>query len=114
VVLAPGTALTIEDVREHFIRSGLARQKTGGDPDNVTIFGESGGAHAVATLLAVPAARGLFAQVISQSPAMGLVRDADAAAAFAARFAAILAADAADAAAAVKPSPARWWQPFIN
>ncbi len=74
----------------------------GGDPDNVTIFGESGGAHAVATLLAVPAARGLFAQVISQSPAMGLVRDADAAAAFAARFAAILAADAGDAATAVK------------
>ena len=32
----------------------------GGDPDNVTIFGESAGAHAVATLLAVPAAKGLF------------------------------------------------------
>ena len=30
----------------------------GGDPDNVTIFGESAGAHAVATLLAVPAAKG--------------------------------------------------------
>ena len=40
----------------------------GGDPDNVTIFGESAGAHAVATLLAVPAAKGLFAQVISESP----------------------------------------------
>src|SRR5271167_2454557 len=39
----------------------------GGDPGNVTIFGESAGAHAVATLLAVPAARGLFARVISQS-----------------------------------------------
>ena len=32
----------------------------GGDPDNVTIFGESAGAHAVATLLAVPEAKGLF------------------------------------------------------
>src|SRR5690606_452655 len=41
----------------------------GGDPDNVTIFGESAGAHAVTTLLAVPAAKGLFAQAISQSPA---------------------------------------------
>ena len=41
----------------------------GGDPDNVTIFGESAGAHAVATLLAVPAAKGLFAQAISESPA---------------------------------------------
>lgn len=41
----------------------------GGDPDNVTIFGESAGAHAVATLLATPAAKGLFAQAISESPA---------------------------------------------
>ena len=46
----------------------------GGDPDNVTIFGESAGAHAVATLLAVPAAKGLFARVISESPAAGMVR----------------------------------------
>ena len=45
----------------------------GGDPDNVTIFGESAGAHAVATLLAVPAAKGLFAQAISESPASGMV-----------------------------------------
>lgn len=29
----------------------------GGDPDNVTIFGESAGAQAVATLMAVPAAK---------------------------------------------------------
>ena len=48
----------------------------GGDPDNVTIFGESAGAHAVATLLAVPAAKGLFAQAISESPAAGMVRTA--------------------------------------
>ena len=41
----------------------------GGDPDKVTIFGESAGAHAVTTLLAVPAAKGLFAQAISESPA---------------------------------------------
>ena len=37
----------------------------GGDPGNVTIFGESAGAHIVATLLAVPAAEGLFAQAIA-------------------------------------------------
>ena len=46
----------------------------GGDPDNVTIFGESAGAHAVATLLAVPAAKGLFSQAIAESPAAGMVR----------------------------------------
>ncbi|MGO4615805.1 carboxylesterase/lipase family protein [Nocardia sp. 2YAB30] len=40
----------------------------GGDPDNVTIFGESAGAHAVLGLLATPAAKGLFHQAISQSP----------------------------------------------
>jgi para-nitrobenzyl esterase len=34
----------------------------GGDPDDVTIFGESAGAHAVATLFAMPPARGLFAR----------------------------------------------------
>ena len=36
----------------------------GGDPDNVTIFGESAGAHAVSTLLAIPDAKGLFSQAI--------------------------------------------------
>ncbi|WP_433610665.1 carboxylesterase/lipase family protein [Prescottella agglutinans] len=40
----------------------------GGDPDNVTLFGESAGADAVMTLMCVPAARGLFARAIAQSP----------------------------------------------
>jgi len=39
----------------------------GGDPDNVTLFGESAGANAVTTLLAVPAAAGLFARAIAES-----------------------------------------------
>ena len=39
----------------------------GGDPGKVTIFGESAGALSVATLLAVPSARGLFHRAISQS-----------------------------------------------
>ncbi len=39
----------------------------GGDPGNVTIFGESAGAMSVTTLLAVPRARGLFAKAIAQS-----------------------------------------------
>ncbi len=41
----------------------------GGDPDNVTIFGESAGGMSVGTLLAVPAARGLFHKAIAQSGA---------------------------------------------
>lgn len=59
----------------------------GGDPGNVTIFGESAGAHITATLLAVPAAKGLFARAISESPAAGMVRSREVAAEFAARFA---------------------------
>lgn len=62
----------------------------GGDPGNVTIFGESAGAHAVATLLAVPAAEGLFRHAIAESPATGMVRSREVAAEFAARFADLL------------------------
>ncbi|MFW9784903.1 MAG: carboxylesterase/lipase family protein [Candidatus Heimdallarchaeota archaeon] len=39
----------------------------GGDPNNVTIFGESAGATAVVSLLAMPAAKGLFHRAIVQS-----------------------------------------------
>ena len=39
----------------------------GGDPDNVTIFGESAGGHNVLSLLASQQAKGLFHKAISQS-----------------------------------------------
>ena len=39
----------------------------GGDPDNVTIFGQSGGGGKVAALMAMPAAKGLFHRAIIQS-----------------------------------------------
>jgi para-nitrobenzyl esterase len=39
----------------------------GGDPARVTVFGESAGAGAVAALLVMPAAAGLFAQAVAQS-----------------------------------------------
>ena len=41
----------------------------GGDPANVTIFGQSGGAGKVSTLMAMPAAKGLFHRAIVQSGA---------------------------------------------
>lgn len=41
----------------------------GGDPDNVTIFGESAGGMSVGTLLAVPRAAGLFRRAIAESGA---------------------------------------------
>jgi para-nitrobenzyl esterase len=39
----------------------------GGDPNNVTIFGQSGGGGKVAVLMAMPAAKGLFHHAIIQS-----------------------------------------------
>jgi len=48
----------------------------GGDPDNVTLFGESAGANAVTTLMCVPAARGLFARAIAESSPAEAVYDA--------------------------------------
>ncbi len=62
----------------------------GGDPGNVTIFGESAGGHAVAMLLGVPAAEGLFHRAISESPPTGMIRTADDAAETAGRLAAHL------------------------
>jgi para-nitrobenzyl esterase len=41
----------------------------GGNPADVTIFGESAGGMAVSTLMAMPGARGLFRRVIAQSGA---------------------------------------------
>jgi len=41
--------------------------KYGGNPDNITIFGESAGGFAVASLLAMPAAKRLFHRVIPHS-----------------------------------------------
>jgi para-nitrobenzyl esterase len=52
----------------------------GGDPHNVTIFGESGGGAKVSVLLAMPAAAGLFQKAIIQSgPGIKMVERADAA-----------------------------------
>ena len=47
----------------------------GGDPDNVTIFGESAGGMSVGALLASPAARGLFHKAIPQSGASDIGYD---------------------------------------
>lgn len=52
----------LEWVREHAARFG-------GDPGNVTIFGQSGGGGKVSALLAMPSARGLFHKAIIQSGA---------------------------------------------
>ncbi len=46
----------------------------GGDPDQVTAFGQSAGADAVAHLMATPEAPALFRRAILQSPPLGISR----------------------------------------
>ena len=59
----------------------------GGDPGNVTIFGESGGGAKASTLMAMPAAKGLFHRAICQSGVAIRLVPAPAAAGFARGFA---------------------------
>ncbi|WP_382304099.1 carboxylesterase/lipase family protein [Herbiconiux sp. UC225_62] len=58
----------------------------GGDPANVTLFGESAGAGCVTTLLASPAAQGLFHRAIAESSPATSVYSAERAARVARRF----------------------------
>ncbi|MFJ7157390.1 carboxylesterase/lipase family protein [Streptomyces sp. NPDC101118] len=53
-----------------WVRDNIAR--FGGDPDRVTVAGQSGGAVSTAALAGHPEARGLFKRVILQSPPFGL------------------------------------------
>lgn len=79
--------LALEWVRDHIADFG-------GDAGNVTVFGQSAGGHAIAMLLACPAAEGLFRRAILQSAPMGLEPSPlDAAAARATRFLEALAQD---------------------
>jgi para-nitrobenzyl esterase len=48
-----------------WVRDNIA--EFGGDPGNVTIFGQSGGGGKVATMMAMPAGKGLFHRAIIQS-----------------------------------------------
>lgn len=63
----------------------------GGNPGNVTLFGQSGGGSKIAALMAMPAASGLFHKAIVQSSSGGLfLNDAETAARQSAELAAAL------------------------
>jgi para-nitrobenzyl esterase len=75
-----GNAGTLDMVAAlQWVRDNIAR--FGGDPGNVTVFGESGGGGKVCTLLAMPAAHELFHRAIVQSGAAVKLRTQERAAA---------------------------------
>ncbi|MCY7007900.1 carboxylesterase family protein [Fusobacterium simiae] len=54
-----------------WIRDNIS--KFGGDPNNVTLFGESGGGAKILTLMGTPAAKGLFHKAIVESGAVEMM-----------------------------------------
>lgn len=77
----------------------------GGNPDNVTIFGESGGGAKVSTLLAMPMAEGLFDRAIVQSGSMTEARTVEDAKEDTTKFLAALGIDDAKPIDALKAIP---------
>lgn len=71
----------------------------GGDPANVTVFGESAGGMSVGTLLATPGAGGLFHKAIAESGAASMVSSPRLAAAATAHFLELVGVEPGDRAA---------------
>jgi para-nitrobenzyl esterase len=62
---APNRGLLDQIAALEWVRSNI--EAFGGDPDNVTVFGQSAGGMSVCALMTMPSARGLFHRAIAQS-----------------------------------------------
>lgn len=69
--LSPGNLGLLDQLAAlRWVRDNIER--FGGDPEQVTVFGQSAGAHSIACLMATPAADGLFRRAILQSAPMAM------------------------------------------
>lgn len=95
---AVGNAGILDQVAAlEWVRDNIER--FGGDPGNVTIFGESAGGMSVGTLLGMPSANGLFQRAILQSGAAHNIHSRETATEVAKHFVEVLGVDPADSAA---------------
>ena len=95
---APGNFGLLDQIAAlEWVRSNIAA--FGGDPEQVTLFGQSAGAMCAATLLGTPRARGLFQRAILQSGAAQNVHGPAVAERVTATFLAECGVEAGDAAA---------------